>query len=328
MNTPSFVTENGVLLGEDGWLFLFGGSNEVAKLFSNPDAVLAGNIQRWRDLLEIRKAKVNLLGAQYFHLWVPDKFSVYSDMVPQEFALFRETPAQVITRNGANLESIIIDVLPDLLRAKSEHLLYWKTDTHWTYEGACIAYEVICRAFNTHPRRGLWTRPTHKSELALDLGGKLNPIIREKCHFANVLLNSKVSHKNEVVRFLEMLASKFQGEMHVGASVIFENRSPHRDPRKILIFGDSYCEYRPNSLSALIAETFQTVQFVWSASIDYGLIERFQPDIVLTEMAERFIVRLPQDDLDLSSTVYEKIANFLNANCRRGDEMKFHWTYK
>jgi hypothetical protein len=225
------------------------------------------------------------------------------------------------------IDGFVVDILPHLLKTKSEHLVYWKTDTHWTYQGAYDAYEVICLALNTSPRVGLKNRASSMAEIALDLGAKLTPPITEKCHFHHVLMNSKLTYKNEIVRFLDLLDPRFGGEMHVGASVRFENTSPNRDRRKILLFGDSFSEYRPHMFSGLLAETFETVQFVWSAEIDYGLVERCRPDIVVTEMTERFIGRVPRDDLDLSRLAYQRIAEFLNASCRAGEGVEMRWTY-
>ena len=92
---------------------------------------------------------------------------------------------------------------------------------------------------------------------------------------------------------------------------------------------NSFSEYRPHLLTGLLAETFRTVLFVWSTSIDYGLVERFRPDVVITEMAERFIKNLPErnipvDGFDLDSFVLDRIVNFLNSECGNGYD-PFAW---
>ncbi len=62
----------------------------------------------------------------------------------------------------------------------------------------------------------------------------------------------------------------------------------------------------------MLAETFRCVHFVWSAAIDWALVARLRPDIVLTESAERFMTRLPDDDgFDLGRCQDEAAARIL-----------------
>ncbi len=65
------------------------------------------------------------------------------------------------------------------------------------------------------------------------------------------------------------------------------------------------------------------MQFVWSSSVDYALIERYKPDIVITQMAERFLKQIPGDDFDSEKFTFERIASFLAPKCS-GDGAK--WT--
>ena len=53
------------------------------------------------------------------------------------------------------------------------------------------------------------------------------------------------------------------------------------------------------------------------------MVEKFRPDIVITEMAERFIKDRPEkniqeDGFDLASFVLTRIAGFLNSQCGNG----------
>ena len=50
----------------------------------------------------------------------------------------------------------------------------------------------------------------------------------------------------------------------------------------------------------MLSETFRNVHFVWSTGLDWDLIERIRPNIVITEIAERFMSTLPKDDLNVS----------------------------
>jgi len=328
MSASTLPIENEVLIGQEGWLYLYGGSNLVGEVFARPSAMLEDHGARWLSVLTSRKALINALGAEYFHFWAPDKLAVYPEFVPLEYVLPPQTPAQFLTDSYSDDDRrIVIDLLPAFFSGKAKNLLYWKTDTHWTYEGACVAYEAICKRLGARPLQGLWGRPRAHVEIGLDLGAKLTPPRKETCHFAHVLMNSKIVEKNELVKFLELLVPKYHSEMHIGTSVTFKNSTANRDPRKVLIFGDSFCEYRPNSLTALLAETFQDVMFVWSVDLDFELIRRYKPDIVLSEMAERFLRRVPLDVFNLEKAAFQKITNFLNKKCLVGGKSTARWTF-
>ena len=106
--------------------------------------------------------------------------------------------------------------------------------------------------------------------------------------------------------------------LHRGAHVGYRNARP-RDGRRLLLFGDSYSHLAPIMLTIMLAETFQDVHFVWSTSLDWSLIDRIALDIVLTEMAERFAIRLPDDTFDVDA--YAKMlcdADPADAATRRG----------
>jgi alginate O-acetyltransferase complex protein AlgJ len=315
-----------VHVGSDGWLFLRGGSNNVEQLFSDPNFIQSTEIEAWKKLLIARREKLDRLGAQYVHLCVPDKLSVYRENLAG-LELLHPTPLSIIFSPESVCESDngFVDILPAMLEAKKTRQLYFKTDTHWTYWGACVAHKVLCNTLNAKPPIDLYDRPIDEIMLTLDLGSKLTPAVKELWHAARILRHSKLVYKNSMARFLDLLAPRHYGEMHGGVSVGFENASNQSDPRKLLIFGDSYSEFRPHSLTGLLAETFQSVRFVWSNSIDYGLVERLKPEIVVTEIAERFVKRVPDDTLDLGEMVYERITAFLNNQCKDDREFRFTW---
>ncbi|MFD0937781.1 hypothetical protein ACFQ12_21690, partial [Methylobacterium trifolii] len=90
-------------------------------------------------------------------------------------------------------------------------------------------------------------------------------------------------------------------DLHVGAHAVYRNASPAADPRRVVLFGDSYAHFAPILLTGLLAESFSEVHFVWSSSFDWGYVERVAPDILLFELAERFLARLPADDFDVAA---------------------------
>ena len=58
----------------------------------------------------------------------------------------------------------------------------------------------------------------------------------------------------------------------------------------------------------MMAETFSEVHFVWSTSLDYSYIESVAPDIVFTEIAERFMPKVPTDNFNLEKYFMKTLA--------------------
>ncbi len=325
------VDQNGVHIGKDGWLFLAAGSNEALRLLTDTEWFVAEDAQNWALKLIERRKRLQALGARYVHMWVPDKIKVYREYLNFDDAVLRVDPAGMVFDRARQLgvEDILVDPMAEFAASKNERMLYWKTDTHWTYWGACAAHAALCKSLDAVPPADLWDRPIHSVDLALDLGSKLSPQVREDWGGAQVLRDSKTVYKNEMVKLLQLLNPAHAAPMLRGTSVQFANAGSICDERRVLLFGDSFSEYRPHLLTGLLAETFRHVLFVWSTSIDYGLVERFKPDIVITEMAERFIKTLPEkniplDGFDLDSFVLDRIVGFLNSECGNGYD-PFSW---
>jgi alginate O-acetyltransferase complex protein AlgJ len=323
--------QNDVHIGKDGWLFLTAGSNEALRLLADSTWFAAKDAQDWALKLANRQQRLQALGTYYVHMWVPDKIKVYANQLNFDVSSLTINPPAMVydCAKALGVESVIVDPLPAMMAHKTDRLLYWKTDTHWTYWGACAAHQSLCQAINAASPDDLWNRPVSYISLELDLGAKLTPPVKESWGGAQVLRDANVVYKNEMVKFLELLNSAHAAPMLRGTCVRFKNSSENCDKRRVLVFGDSFSEYRPHLLTGLLAETFQDLLFVWSTSIDYGLVERFRPQVVITEMAERFIKTLPEknipeDGFNLESMVFDRITGFLNLRCSNGAQA-FAW---
>lgn len=288
--------------GLDDWLFLTGGSNFVTTLYQRdgghlPDAALA----RWRDTIMARKARCDALGARYAHIVIPEKLTIYGhkqaeplvdpDLAPglRLIKLFEGDPA----RYG------YVDLVALMRAHRDEVDLYWRTDTHWNPVGCLLGYETLCDALGLARNDALVERPFVDDLRLLDLGSKLEPPVYEPVREVTWLQDASRVYCNNVVRLLE--AHEYGGEIHVGSHAIFRNPKA-ANACKLLLFGDSFCSVGPHSFTALLAETVSELEFVWSANIDWGLVARSQPDIVVTEIAERYMALPPNDRFSLRAT--------------------------
>jgi hypothetical protein len=286
-----------VHVGRDGWLFLVAGSNRVMDRYRGSLAqwwLLRG----WARLIEARTARAERLGIRYLQVVVPEKLSVYdqkTDGLPYE-------PANASTRRLARRlgrHPGYLDLLAPLRAARDGPApLYLRTDTHWTIDGCLLAYREIMKALGAQPPADIAARPRTDLESVMDLADKLPGRPAET--IARMAIQRDAVRVETGAFLAAYEAAGRANEVHTGAHCIYRNDNPAADPRRLVLFGDSCAHFAPFLLTGLIAESFREVHFVWSSSLDWAYIEAVKPDILLFELAERFLARLPVDDYDVA----------------------------
>ena len=291
--------------GEDGWLFLVGGSNKAASNYDRvtgetPDAKIA----EWRKILEQRRGRCALMGVRYIHCVIPDKLTVYGDKLrpPIDPAL---SPLARLLEASAESPAAPLDLITPLRTERETQALYWRTDTHLTPEGCLVIYRELCRAAGWTSVDNLLERPFERVAAFLDLGGKLHPPRLEDFRSYCYTRDARRIWTNAIVKVME--DPVYQQAVHVGGRARFRNEGAANRGR-VLIFGDSYAGPGPNGLTAMLAETISDVEFVWSTAIDWSLVRRSNPDVLIAEIAERFMTLTPADRLSLWKLEFQQMA--------------------
>jgi len=137
---------NQAWIGKDGWLYL----NQSDPFGGNPKKPTpAERVEKWIDAYEARHHWLKSKGIDYIVVFAPDKAAVYPEYLkgyparhpPLEMA----TPAaKILNERGVPC----VNLLPALLEEKKSNpnLLYYKTDSHWNYDGARVGYRAIAAA--------------------------------------------------------------------------------------------------------------------------------------------------------------------------------------
>ena len=199
--------------------------------------------------------------------------------------------------------------------------LYCRTDTHWSFEGCYLAYAEICRALGTEPRVDLRDRPSYEADHDGDLGSAFDPPRRARSRTVLMQQDAVRTYGSPIVEARERAG--LLHTLHVGAHVVYGNAKA-TDPRRLALFGDSFSHVMPYMLTIMLAETFREVHFVWSTSLDWSYVERVRPDIVLTEVAERFMVQLPDDTFSVDGYAQERFGAELAAQARERPVLRVH----
>ena len=312
VGTKSDTSTPDVHIGKDGWLFLLKGSNNSIDYYQDPDLFNSQLVDNWIKLLGRRVKYFTEKNIRYLHLFAPNKLTVYPERYDGELPFFAGSPLQklhrIMVERGENeILDHVINPVSYFNKVKESHQLYWKTDTHWTFYGLFAAYQLLCSKLGVTSNADLLQRGTIKGNLVLDEGGKLNPPMSEEVVFFDLLKDAKRAYANELVKYKEENKLENTGmEFHVGSNVVFHNKTTSNH-QKVIVFGDSFSEYRPNFLTGTLAETFREVHFVWSVNLDFKYIEKVKPDIVITEIVERFMPQVPTDTFDLEEYCRSKL---------------------
>ena len=132
------VEEGGILLGKDHWMF--------TKLFTVDDATqkqLAKNVQAVSDFAAAHPGKVTFLLAPSASVIYPEELPTGAPMADENAML-----DDIFTTVGQNAS--VLDLRPTFTADKNEYL-YFKTDHHWTPDGAYRAYQQFCTLKNLTP---------------------------------------------------------------------------------------------------------------------------------------------------------------------------------
>ncbi|SFG26693.1 alginate O-acetyltransferase AlgX-related protein [Methylobacterium gossipiicola] len=292
-----------VHVGRDGWLFLVGGSNAVAAQYDRP-GVPRATFWLWRRLLEERARRLAKRGIRYAHVVAPEKLAIHDHGFSGLGLDPARSPALRLERwlRFSPARASLVDLVRPFRARAGDTALYRHTDTHWTFAGGWLAYAEICRHLGVRPRYDFAARRIGSPAVyAGDLGAKFDP---ERCEVAEPCLFASPARRVHANALITAFEAEGRGrDAHIGAYAVFRNEAPGLDPRCLVLFGDSYAHHTPNggtgTLTPFFADTFREVHFLWSTSIDWNLIARVRPDFVISEIAERFMVEVPQTGFDI-----------------------------
>ena len=147
--------ESGILNGKDGWMF-----TKLFTVSTDTEKQLGKNISAVTNFAQRYPGRVTFLLA-------PSASDIYPEMLPanapmvDEDAMLDDIFAQV-QASGAD----VIDMRDDY-RANKDQYLYFKTDHHWTPNGAYHAYEQFCTLKGLTP----FDRTAHEAVTVTDFQG-------------------------------------------------------------------------------------------------------------------------------------------------------------
>ena len=281
-NKPSPVADNKFIRGKEDWLFIDNDSNQVNAQISGKKALSLKKLRQWHLLLEMRNAWLKTKGVSYFFLVAPSKGCIYPEFLPPSVSISHERCINQIRQYLLERSSPIMPIYPieELKLAKQKEAVYSMRDSHWNRYGAFVAYQALASQIAAKHK----IRVLEESDVVFeryqisysDLGAKIG-IPEDSSISARVIKKfSKAVFHNKV---------RTRGKI-----LIFENKKYKYLPTAV-IFRDSFS----NMMLGFLSESFSRLVAVWQPNIDYSIVLDENPDIVMSQQAERFIPRIPND---------------------------------
>lgn len=301
---PGTRSADGIaVVGHEGWLFLASGTNAIVDQFTGAKKMAPGWLKGWSRLMERRQAAVRTLGARMAMLILPDKLAVLEEHYPR--ALHRTT-RRPIERLLGEAQLPIAYPLTELRAAAADGPVCLRTDTHFALRGNELLSRRLCLLLGVAPQFGLGGMPrtdglTSGDLGSGDLGSRFDPPVVEPVVSLRGTGHAHVLEDNRA----EIAAVGG----HIGTCRVFANAQAP-DPRTLVLFGDSYgfSSETYHGLSFFLAQQFRRVHFVWvPVGWDPRYVEQAEAELVVFQSAERFVSRLPRDEVDVRALAAETI---------------------
>jgi alginate O-acetyltransferase complex protein AlgJ len=296
---PGYVSPDGLaIVGRSGHLFIYGGINDNVAAQRGEVQMPISWMDEWRALVTERRTAARQAGRHLVCLVVPEKIAVYADCFPQDLTTHNLRPVLRLLDEG---ELPLVYPVEVLQEAREDGDTYLLTDSHLTLLGNLQLAAAVMRALGVSTAIDARSA-SQEFVYAGDLGRHFNPPIVEIRRMAATPSQATIVFDNS--------ADIFSVGAHVGMRRVFRNDHA-QDERTVVVFGDSYSfgDDGYYGLSWFLAQAFREVHFVWVPfGWDPDYLDSVNASLVVCQTAERFVVRVPRDRVDVRAMAEETIS--------------------
>ncbi|MBB6454562.1 hypothetical protein HNQ94_003051 [Salirhabdus euzebyi] len=271
---------NRVLIGKDGWLFYNDeGVTEDYRGVNHFDDI---ELETIKSNLEERKKWLEAQGIKFYITVAPNKHTIYPEYLPSNIKKHKEESRldQLINYLEYNSDIDIIDLRKTLIKNKGEENLYRKNDTHWNDLGAFYAYSEIVNVIGEDFEN---IKPLSIGKYSLNYssgGGDLAFMLSMNDILLEERINLDPTFKS-AVKDIEIDKSIYPNPNRL----VVKGNESISNSYKLLMFRDSFS----NALIPYLSENFSSSIYVWDYAFNTDIIQHEKPDIVIHELAERYL---------------------------------------
>ena len=306
--SPSRPRRDGMyLVGRNGRLFLARDSSRTIEQHSGKRPLSDAELAAWHAQLEGRTARLQAAGVPYVLMIAPNAHAVYPEDLPEGVVTAARRPVHQLLELLAarNASTTVLYPLDELLAEKAKREVYPRTNTHWNDHGSLVAYTRLAEEL-----AGAVPMRTMAEDDFLFLRGKSRGDLGAKRRWPR-----RSTHVAALARYPAARLVEDNQVLNTGSRLVFE--CPAAPPGTCLVFGDSYAW----DLLPFLAESFRRLVVATHPAVDWEVVQEEQPSVVITVMAERFLVdRQDERDGSFAQTARRKRAeNQVRARMDRWD---------
>jgi len=281
-----------VVIGKDGWLFYT--ADFLMEQHTGINVFSPAELERWVGTMQSVRDCLAKRGIPFYIAVAPDKSTMYPEKLPDYPRPPNATTRfdQIVNRLGkTNIE--FVDARKKLFEAKARGVpIYHEGDTHWTKQGALVAYGLLMEKVKE------WFPDI--VPVTLD-DFKIGPPQHVTSDLVRILaLGDVLDYKVETFerKTPSHLTAPPVTSMRPGWGWrLVESHNDLADKPRLLVFGDSFTDYILGP--TFLYETFHDPVLTHhnGGTLNLNLVQEFKPDLVVMEMADRYLHLTPQKPL-------------------------------
>ncbi|MGD9973728.1 MAG: hypothetical protein AB7S77_11775 [Desulfatirhabdiaceae bacterium] len=277
---------SGAIIGKDGWFYW--NKNRLSEDFRGANPMTPIEMEHWKTVIEDRQEWLAAQGIEYVLGITPEKQTIYPEYLPDHLqaqrGITRLTRLEKYLKENSDVQ--LIDWKTPLLAGKRDQQIYYRTDTHWNFRGGFIAYQALMdRLTGFFPDIVARPRSFFQERLIADHEGGDLVIMMGLQH---VFLEDQPIYQPQFIcsgRWKYDVALADRGSYAMGCKT---------QTRVAIVFRDSYF----NFILPFLSEHFGKIIYIWDQynhTMVKQLIRDIQPDLVIEEILERFLIYDAED---------------------------------
>jgi hypothetical protein len=273
------TVKNNVLIGKEGRLFLFQGGHHQFDYLTGRKVITKKSAENFSTNIRERQQFCKKNNIIYKHIVFPSKPLVQTSFLPKEYqkkitSLFNKYYKDVMDDESKKALLYPLESLKSLDKAYSS---FRKYDTHMSDRACFLIADKLLNLVDI----SLYDYP-YKVSKRLESGD------------LGCMLNS--SNKNEE----DLIFTEYNDSYRVGNrqflagntnEVYISHKQRAKTSRRLLIFGDSFFK----DVIKYLEPFFIDIVYIRSSTIQYDIIELYQPSVIFTGNAERYFSSIPLD---------------------------------
>lgn len=280
-----------VILGENDYLFLYSGGQSQFSFLTAELSPEDGSVNNFVTNIEARKIYCSEREIEYLHVVFPSKPVVKKKFLPLPYknsvsSLFVN---KYLSGFNNSLPNYVLYPLEELLSKDNESIednVYRVRDTHMTDYGYFVVVESILNKLN----------------LSYDFHAHMKYVNQNMISDLSLMCGDSKKYTERNIQYVGGPVSLSCNRKFLKGNtgnISFYHNLNIKNGRNLLIFGDSFLR---ESLKFFIP-LFENILYIRSSGFQKDIIDLFDPDVIITGNAERYLSHV-ESDIDSSSILF------------------------